>query len=653
MNTGKRMRGLLGEDLKSKLGLFIVICYVLGMFCLLFSMKMTIPQGEMRSLYVGAGNTSFFVAMIVFGFIAGAASFRFLYSEPLTDLYFSLPFRRTQLFLAGYWNNFLIFALPVVLCKLLFFRISLSMGYCEYESSVFSAGIGCVVLILGFLFVMSLSMLAFLLAQNTVYRIGLLLFFWLGPAAGLHLAESTLRILIPSFYREEILEALKGYLIPLTLLEKAAGVRDYVDASYWMLEEYLPYLWFLGIAVLALFLVNLTVFCLRPAERGSGMFTFGWVEGIVRYGCMILVVLWFVDGLHVFSVSGFSYAFTVIGVIAGVPAVHGLLNMALAFDAKRFLSAKWHLLAEFLVMILVFAVFAAFGKRGGEIPDKAEVKSAAVILTALSSGDDSEQALQNMKLTGTELSESYDWLKENCAGEKSETYKNENDSYEILVKFELENGRNRYFKYQLPERRLNEFGEIYEKQGYKQGTYEALRLNSVKYYEIQWSNGLQSYTLDLTEEERQQLWERYSDDLKELDFAGIRGQVPMGKFTFVSTKNQGDVTGYIYPEFSRAMTYMSQLGIDADKRVSDYELLKIIERKYMFTDGLLYDVRYLESERIITDPSKMTEMSQNLFVEEFCMDDAFTAVNKDTEYIVYYRDSEGRTRTSVKCLAGK
>lgn len=59
MKAVKRFLGLLKENLKSKLWMIVAVWYVFSMFCLLFSTKMTIPTGEVRSLYVGAGNTSF------------------------------------------------------------------------------------------------------------------------------------------------------------------------------------------------------------------------------------------------------------------------------------------------------------------------------------------------------------------------------------------------------------------------------------------------------------------------------------------------------------------------------------------------------------------------------------------------------------------
>lgn len=646
MDSWKRFIGLLREDLKSKLGMIVVVWYVLGMFCLIFSIKMTIPTGEMRSLYVGAGNTSFFAAMIIFGILMGAGAFRFLYSESKTDLYFGLPFTRSQLFVAGMLNNFLIFTIPMVLSRLLFFSTSLSMGYCEYEDSVASVWAGCLVLVIGFLFVMNLSILAFLLAQNTGYRIGLLALFLFGPAIGIRLWEKMLKALIPSFYRSELLEVLKRYLAPLALLGNAAGIHEYVDGAYWSLESHLPYLHYLVAATCILFLVNHAIFVIRPAERKSSMFTFRYAEYLVRYGCMVLAILWFVSGLQVFSAGGNSVVIMMIGVLIGVPVVHGLLNMVITFDARKFLTGKWHLLSELLVMVVILGGFSFLGKRVGEIPAKEKVESVAVVLKALQSGDDSDQALMNMQLTGEELSGSYDWLNAFC-----EETSGREKTYEVLAKYNLKNGKTKYFRFHLPWYGLDSFEKIFAQEGYKVGTYEALRMDSLKYYEVLWTNGLESYTLDLDERERGELLEAYKEDLEGLTFEEICQQPPIGRLTFASTKNQGDVSGCLYPGFNKTLTYMSQFGIDADKRVSDYELTKIVVDSYVVMDGLLYDVRYLESRKTITDPKNMTTMSQTLFVEDLCEDTLLNIMNPDTEFTVYYRDSAGRTVSSVRCLA--
>ena len=274
MDGMKRFAGLLREDLKHKLGMTAALWYSMGMLCLVFSMKTTVPTGEVRSLYVGPGNTSFFVVMVLFGIWMGAGAFRFLRSEPETDLYFGLPFTRPQLFVAGWVNNLLIFAVPLTVCRRLFFRISVAMGYSRYEESILSVRMGCLVPILGFLFMMGLAMLAYLLARNTGYRMGLLALFLLGPDAGVRLVEKLLGIMVPSFYRSGVLEIMKEYLSPLSLLSRSTGVQEYTDGSYWLLQEHLSYILVLAGAAVFLSILCLVIFCIRPAERTNRMFTF-------------------------------------------------------------------------------------------------------------------------------------------------------------------------------------------------------------------------------------------------------------------------------------------------------------------------------------------------------------------------------------------
>lgn len=642
----KRIKGLFGlykEDLKNKLWMVAAVCYLSGMFCLLFSAKMTIPTGEVRSLYVGPANTSFFAAMAAMGILMGAGNFYYLRTEPRSDLYLSLPFSKNQLFVAGYLNNLFIFSASVVAGRFLFFRISLSMGYSRYEDSVFSVWAGCLVLILGFLFVMNLTMLAFLWTRNVWYMGGLMALFFFGPGAGLNLAEKMLGMMVPSFYRSETLEMLKGYLSPLLLLKNAAGAGEYLDGSYWMWEDHLPYLIYLAVAIVFLTMMNLFFFRTRPVWRQRGAFTFRIARLFTRYSCVILAVLWFVGLLQVFSFGSFSWTLAIAGVLTGVPLIHGLLNMILACDTKKFLSGKWHLLAEVLTVFLLFGGFALWGSWEGRIPAKEEVASMAVALTALKSGDDSWQVLQNMGLADEEMSAAYDWV--------NEDYGENAADYEVLVRYEEKNGSRRYCRYQLPWYALDGFERVFAGKAYKEGIYQGLRLASMKYYEIRWSNGIESYTLDLDEDERFGLWEAYKEDAGGLAFADIRRQTPIGRLTFVSTKNQEDVTAELYPGFTRVLSLLEEYGIWGTKGIEDYEITRIVVDKYVLTQGLLYNVNSLEWEKTITDEASIKELSSVLFSQELCEDYLLNAKNLQMEFTVYYRDSDGRTIDFVKCRA--
>ena len=336
-----------------------------------------------------------------------------------------------------------------------------------------------------------------------------------------------------------------------------------------------------------------------------------------------------------------------IAVLFGVPVLHGLLNMILAFDARKFVSAKWHLLVEFCVMLLVLGVFSAMGSRSGRMPAVEEIESAAVVLPALASGGDSEQALSRMKIEGDGLADTYAWIREICE-EKSDA----ENFHDIVVKYHLKNGRTAYYKYRLPIYAIGSFGDIYRQEAYKKGTYDVLCLDSVKYCEVRWTNGMEQYTLDLNEQERQVLWEAYCTDLGGMTFTEIRTKTPIGQLTFASTKNQGDVSGYIYSGFSKTLAVLSDYGIHAGKKISEYEITKIVVDRYMMQDGLLYNVRYLAAQDTVTDPEKIAELSETLSIEDFCVDQQLNLKDQNTEYTVYYRDSAGQTVRRVKCRQG-
>lgn len=654
MSRFRLFAGLLKEDLKNKLWLVLITWYVFGMFCFLFATKATIPAGEVRSLYVGAGNTSFFAAMLILGVLMGITAFPYLYSGKKADLYFSLPFSRNQLFLAGCINNLLIFSFPLVICKQLFFKLSLSMGYCEYEDSAGSVWAGCMVLILGFLFINALSMLSVLVTRHTGYACGVLLLFLFGPSWGFHLGEKMMKICIPAFYRSELLERIRGYLSPTALLLNAAGIEAYADGAFWDIHAHLSYILFLAGAVVVLMILNGMVFQRRPVERGRRMFSFRLAEWGVRYVCVLLAAFWIISSLQGIPWGGFSIGLAVFGIVCSVPLIHGLLNAVLSFNIKKFVSGKWHLLLEFLFVFLVTGVFFFWGKGEGNLPAKEETESMAVVLTALGSGDEPEEILSRMDLTGEELSKAWDFIEENCVDASSlSDSETETETCDLLVKCQLKDGRAKYYKYKVLPFMTDGFGEVFNGKAFKEGTYGVFSLDSLKYYEIRWSNGLETYTLYLDDEEKQRLWETYKEDFMALTFSDLREQVPIGSFTFCSTKNQGEVTGYIYPGFTGVLKALSAYGIDGEKTIKDYPVRQIVIDKYLVTEGLLYDVRYLGWKKEITDPDVIAGLVEGLCYQDFCRDYQLNDRDVSMEITLYYQDSAGKTVNSIPCMADK
>lgn len=638
----KTFWGLQKEDIKNKLWQILFVWYCLGMFCVLFSMKTTLPAGEVRSLYAGPGNTSFLAAMFVFAVGMGVNGFPYLFSERKADLIFSLPFSRKQLFAAGCFNDFMIFAVPAVVCKVVFCALSVSMGYSRYEDAKASVLASCVVLILGFLFVYHLTLLAMLVSQNRGYGAAVLAVFLLGPDLVLYLAERMLQIFIPSFYRSEGLELLKEIFSPVSLIKHAAGTEEYVDGAFWILRDHLLYIGVLAAAVILLTMVNCFLFCKRPVERKRGVFTFKAAEWLFRYGCMTLAVVWFLQALQVFAIDKISWKLVVAAILLGVPLVHGLLNVILSLDGGKFISGKRHLFGGYLLLTILTAVFALAGRTEEGLPKREALTSVAVVPTAMESGADSDAALEVMRVEGEELDEAYDWLSKNCG---------DGGTYELLVRYDFRSGAVKYRKYEVPAEAMEEFGNIFACRGFKDGMYESLRLEEMKYYEIRWTNGLETYRLDLDEAEKENLLAVCQKELRALSFEDFRQQVPVGSLTFCSTKNQGDVSAYLYPGFKETLDLLEQYGIPAKKGVGDYPITEIIVEKYGESDTLFYRLRSLEWRKEVTDEEAAKELAQALYCEEFCIDPLFHKMNPYLEFTVLFRDSQGKTVNSIACRA--
>lgn len=649
----KKFWGLRKEDLKSKLWQILLVWYCLGMFCILFATKMTLPLGEVRSLYVGPGNTSFFAAMCVFAVLAGLKSYPYLSSDRGADLFFSLPFSRKQLFAAGCLDDLLIFGVPLIVCKLVFCALSLSMGYSRYEDAGASVLTSCAVLILGFLFIYQLTLLAVLTTQNKGHGAGALLLLLLGPDLGLYLAERMMQIFIPSFYRSAGLELLKKILSPVSLLKNAAGIEEYVDGSFWILEDHLLYILLLAAGGVLLTAINAVLFCKRPVERKRGVFTFPAAEWLFRYGCMILAALWLLQASQAFAVSGVSWGMAVWAILLGVPLVHGLLNVLIASDGRKFISGKWHLLGSYFVICLLTAVFALTGSLEEKMPERAELASAAVVPTAIESGDEADRALEVMRIKEKELDEAYDWLVEYCGRQEAAATRETiySQAYELLVRYDYRSGAVKYRKYYLSRAEMEDFERIFAGEAFKTGMYESLRLENMKYYEIRWSNGPETYMLDLGEGERESLLAAYQEDLRQLSFEDFRQEVPVGSLTFCSTKNQGDVTAYVYPGFLKTLELLTQDGIPARKGIGDYPVTEIVVERYGVSDTLFYTIRSLEWRKEITDENVIAELSQDLYYEGFCLDPLLNEKNPYLEFAVFYRDSQGKTVNSIACRA--
>lgn len=75
--------------------------------------------------------------------------------------------------------------------------------------------------------------------------------------------------------------------------------------------------------------------------------------------------------------------------------------------------------------------------------------------------------------------------------------------------------------------------------------------------------------------------------------------------------------------------------------------------KYLVTEGLLYDVRYLEWKKEITDEESIAGLVWNLCYKDFCTDYLLNNMDTSMEITVYYRDSSGKTVNRASFMINK
>ncbi len=645
MKSLKMFKNLLIEDLKSRLWVVFLVWYILGMLCLLLATKASIPPGEPRSLYVGPGNTSFFYASLLIGFVCGAAGFSYLLSDKKADLLFSLPFSRSQLFSASYLNSFFIFAVPYIFCKILFLRISVSMGYTKYSEAAAGMGWGCIIVILGYLFILNLVILAVLLAQNWGYALGIALLLLFFPRFVIYVINQVLNTFFLSYYKSEILTKLLEHLDPIMLYRKAAGLEEYADLFNWSVKPHLSYILVLAIYTIIFSIVNYLIFCSHPVERNGRMLTFKISEHILRYFCIVPAVIWIVCKLQALALHGSSIVLAAIGILFGTLVMHGMINIILSFNAKRIAAERIKLLIEIFCISVLFCALWGTGRVKTKMPELQEIDSMAIAFLPIDSGNDADTVLEQMQLEGACMERAFNWVKGNRTDEVS-------DSYEVLIKYEKKNGISQYRRYYIDGTAINDFNNIYQSEMYKKGVYPVLMLDSLHNYDIEWSNGMESYVLDLNEQEKQTLWNAYKEDLIRLSIQDIKNMVPIGRLTFKSTKGRDDRTGYIYANFTGTINQLESYGIEAEKSISDYQIIKVIAEHYKVTYELLYSCKAIDWQNVITDKEAIEELAPGIFCEEFCVDNELNEKNKLLHLIVYYRDSAGRTFRTVNCRTG-
>lgn len=645
----------------------VLSCYLFGMYVLETASggNGLLWAGDDR---LGPGNQTVMAISILLAVLCGIQGFSYLFSQDRTDFYFSLPVRRRTLFSAAYWNGFLIFAAPCLLSHLLswFIKDSKHLG-----DSLFLALAGFLVAAAGFLLFYHITLLAVLLTGNIVITGGLLAFFvfYVSVTFGV-IVQMYSKMFFQTFYQADWLKRIKLYLSPLDLYQRMAGSGEYgAGAGRWSLRAHAPYLAAaLGLAAVLYVLVRV-FFYRRPAEAAGKAIAFPAAQPVLRF---LLVVPLGLMGGYFFRLCGgqsSSVVWVLAGILVAVFTFHGLAEVIFQFRFRAMLSRQRQMLLTAGVCALIACSFYwDLWRYDSYLPEEGKISSVSVSIKGM---DDTasysefrkedlrndlmaESRFRHMELTGERKSAALEWIR--SLSEHSEG-KQEAITY-AAVAYHMKNGSDIYRQYPVTSSvDLEAFQPIYESGEYKAGTVSLISYGEEDIdngYEFTWSNGVSALTPDLSGEEKMELFACYRRDLEDLSMEEATEGVPLGMLNFSKEGSMNGGIGYIYPSFTETVNFLKGKGIPADKRLSDYEILKIVAVTQEKESGSWTDYGRVSIKReTIDSKAKIKALEKRLMYQKYGIQPLMQPYDMDTDYQVIIKGNEGDTIVRVNCVALK
>ena len=592
---------------------------------------------DIRNTYfnqiLSLGNISVFFWACALAVINGLNGMAYLHSRIKTDLYDSLPVKRTELFMASYINGLLFFVLPYVIMHILAALIGIPRGFLRFTDIPAMLINGLFVIIFYFA-IYTIVCLAAVLTGNTVVSIfmsAILLFF------------------APVFW-----SVCKGFgsIFFLNHTDRAGNLWRYLSpviTYFWAMIErvnlefsarrakigtdlLVAVFICLVIAVLVLILTRFLV-KIRPAESAGKAVSFNKFKPVLKVALMIEGTM--LSMLFFEAVTG-SFRWRLFGFVIGVILIHSVVEIVYEFDFK----AIFRHIPSFAVGVLLTALitvaymFDLFG-YDSYLPPQNRVESAAIYSGRIHLGynysdpedgsyiANSDYLLDNMKLAdtepvyvlakkGIEFSDRMhaDQIKyPGIAGKLREMtdipygygdFPEDDKNYSrITVRFRLKSGRSVYRDYvvDLTEKEAFEaFSGIFAANEYKQTVYQGMTAEVSDLGELDICGPYARFDAEFSKEDREEFLKDYRQDMLDMTADTLKDEYPVVKVTSQKENKNNplytdyrEIDFYIYPSFSRCMKLLTEKGVKTEfdiQGISSVTLSKSgeeeFERKYAY-----------------------------------------------------------------------
>lgn len=578
-----------------------------------------------------AGMHNDLVLLIVIGlaFLVALQGYFYLFDSRQTDLYYSLPVRRQNVFDAFNLVGILTFVIPYIICHIITVIMGLSRGYVQARTLPLIVGSAIIVILEYILFYEVCVLAAVLTGHVVVAALGCVVFFAYGPIA-VYLKELLMHTFFTSYYsgvyRKDVLK-FSPYFLANDMV-KLLGGTDRNAIAFNMGAAWGKVL--LAVVVAALcYIVSRILVDRRAAEAAGKAMAFEITKPVIKIIMMVSAGIG--SGITMFYISrDRSLGVFVFGMICGIVVAHFVIETIYEFDFKASFGHFGSMAAGAVITVLIFlvCVFDIFGYESWQpMPGKVEsvafaddlgyhYMTAPYYRTETVDDDDryyfytidsEDFALNNMKLTDIESVEkltrqgAINAVKSHKMALRDEEgfyegysiYSNGDDiedrskpyySTSFKVRWKMKSGREitRQYEVDLTDDELLEaYKNIFNNEEYKIGKLPILTMDPSEVSKLRCETLGGDFSEKIDEDMTSGLIDAYKEDVLKQTFEDAVGEIPnieialCGEYRHMVDAENEFYNFFVYPSFKKTSEYLAKRDIPTNWRDGEEKVAKI------------------------------------------------------------------------------
>ncbi len=639
-----------------------------GFFCCYGFLAITRLNIDTDINFYGIGSDEILWICAGLGLLISFLEFFYLLQPKKLDFYYSLPTNKSIIF----WSRYMHGSIHVIVPLTIMFTIcGLYQGMTDSIFSPYSASYtGKSILIFGAIFLIfyHIGILVIVVSGNVISAaLGYITITFYGHI----LIANVLLIFAENFfytyYRIPLLEELSVVLDPISLSEKLAGSGMY---NKYEIFNYIPCGLYIAAAVswsIILLFLSAIAQKKRKIERLGKVFTLSVAERTVEVFLSILAGLW--AGSFFADISGLAddnrMLLGVITIFIGITAVlvvQYLLQLAVNQNKKKLLSHRWQVIIQCGAVIFISGAFAVGSTVFDQFfpADKEDIRIGISIDGLNMSNNeyasifqDNDRYVTERQLKEYVLSEEgktavLAWMPSVIQKQSLGSSRNKEGVYtHAVICYNFENGNKQYRKYSIDEKDLQAFASVFETEEYKSIAYPEISGDRVLDAKFIWSDGISDTVLKISENDKKDIIEAFSEDVKNLTVEKLIETLPLG-FIDINSEMGRTFQIVVYPFFEQTCSLLEGYDVPINKTLSDYEVVSLevkdVNSNYMDGFGNSYTKFY-------DSPEEIEQWKQKLIPVRLDLQPLLFPLNYSQKSKAEVKDNETSSTMKVSCYS--